>query len=173
MAYVKTQLGFDPAQKFVIPDKAYEYFAECKIKGAKANEEWNAKFETYSKTYPALYKQLTDRMNGRFAPDGWETLLPAKKNLPQGEQPTRKSSGIAVQTLVPENNTFIAGSADLLESTFVNFDGQVEFQNVSILNCNLEMFDLKTDIVHSLLRDWETTPADKSASALGSLQWWV
>ncbi|KIR57904.1 transketolase [Cryptococcus bacillisporus CA1873] len=129
VAYVKTQLGFDPAKKFVIPDKAYEYFAECKIKGARANEEWNKKFEAYSKAYPDLYKQLIDRMNGKFAPDGWETLLPAKKDLPQGEQPTRKSSGIVVQTLVPKNNAFVAGSADLLESTFVNFDGQVEFQN--------------------------------------------
>lgn len=172
MTYVKTQLGFDPAKKFVIPDKAYEYFAECKIKGVRANEEWNKKFEAYSKAYPDLYKQLIDRMNGTFAPDGWETLLPAKKDLPQGEQPTRKSSGIAVQTLVPKNNTFVAGSADLLESTFVNFDGQVEFQNVNI-SYSFEIFGLKTDIVHSLLRDWGTTPADKSASVLESLRWWV
>lgn len=35
------------------------------------------------------------------------------------------------------------------------------------------MFDLKADTVHSLLRVWETTLADKFASALGSLQWWV
>lgn len=35
-----------------------------------------------------------------------------------------------VQALVPKDPTFVAGSADLLESTFVNFKGQTEFQKV-------------------------------------------
>ncbi|KAJ9103297.1 hypothetical protein QFC21_002720 [Naganishia friedmannii] len=75
------------------------------------------------------YKELKMRLSGKFADDNWGELLPAKKDLPTAPQPTRKSSGIAVQALVPKYNSFVAGSADLMESTFVNFKGQVDFQN--------------------------------------------
>jgi dihydroxyacetone synthase len=88
----------------------------------------------YEQKYPAEFKELQARMQGNFAEQGWQRLLPSKERLPKGEQPTRKSSGIAVQALVPHHKSFVAGSADLLESTFVNFNGQVEFQNVSQLS---------------------------------------
>jgi dihydroxyacetone synthase len=73
------------------------------------------------------------RLAGKFSEDDWRELLPAKQDLPTAAQPTRKSSGIAVQALVPKYNSFVAGSADLMESTFVNFKGQVDFQNVSLI----------------------------------------
>ncbi|KAK4689319.1 dihydroxyacetone synthase, partial [Tremellales sp. Uapishka_1] len=129
VAYVKRELGFNPDEKFVVPPKVYEYFAGCKDKGAKAEQKWNHLLNDYSRKHPDLYEDLVERIKGNFAEDGWQALLPEKKDLPQGPQPTRKSSGIAVQALVPKFRSFVAGSADLLESTFVNFDGQVEFQN--------------------------------------------
>ena len=131
VAYVKEQLGFNPSQKFHVPDKVYDYFSGCKDKGVKAEQEWNATMKSYASRYPAEYQELQSRLSGKFAPEGWQDLLPTKDNLPQAAQPTRKSSGIAVQALVPKYKSFMAGSADLLESTFVNFDGQVEFQKVS------------------------------------------
>ncbi len=70
-------------------------------------------------------------MTGKL-PEEWRTFLPPKSKLPTADQPTRKSSGIAVAALVPKYKHFIAGSADLLESTFVSFDGQVEFQAVGV-----------------------------------------
>ncbi|GHJ88964.1 hypothetical protein NliqN6_5366 [Naganishia liquefaciens] len=127
--YVKEALGFNPEEKFVVPPKTYDYFQECKPKGAAAEAEWNKTMEQYAQRYPAEYKQLQMRLAGKFTEDNWKELLPAKQDLPTAAQPTRKSSGIAVQALVPKYNSFIAGSADLLESTFVNFKGQVEFQN--------------------------------------------
>lgn len=130
VAYVKQQLGFDPSKKFHVDNKVYDYFAECKTKGAKAEDEWNALYAGYAKSHPDLHEDLELRLSGKFAPDDWHSLLPAKDKLPQAEQPTRKSSGIVVQALAPKFKTFVAGSADLLESTFVNFDGQVEFQKV-------------------------------------------
>ena len=141
VAYVKEQLGFDPSQKFVIPDKVYEYFSGVKDKGAKSEQEWNDLYSKYSKAHPELYEELQLRISGKFAKGDWKSLLPTKDALPTAEQPTRKSSGIAVQALVPTHKSFVAGSADLLESTFVNFDGQVEFQNVSFQS-------------HSILQDW-------------------
>jgi dihydroxyacetone synthase len=129
--YVKEALGFNPEEKFVVPPKVYDYFEECKPKGAAAEAEWNKTLEQYAQKYPAEHKQLQMRLAGKFAEDNWREVLPAKKDLPAAPQPTRKSSGIAVQALVPKYNSFVSGSADLMESTFVNFKGQVDFQNVS------------------------------------------
>lgn len=114
-----------------MPPQVYDYFEECKPKGAAAEAEWNKMMEQYAQRYPKDYKQLQMRLAGKFTEDNWKELLPGKKDLPTAAQPTRKSSGIAVQALVPKYNSFIAGSADLLESTFVSFKDQVEFQNVS------------------------------------------
>jgi dihydroxyacetone synthase len=132
VAYVKETLDFDPSKKFHVPAKVYEYFEGCKEKGAEAQSKWNATMKQYAEKYPELNAEFEARLQGRFAPDGWRDALPSKEKLPSAAQPTRKSSGIAVQALVPQNKSFVAGSADLLESTFVNFAGQVEFQNVSI-----------------------------------------
>jgi dihydroxyacetone synthase len=131
VAHVKRTLGFNPDEKFVIPSKVYDYFAECRPKGAKAEAKWNQTMKTYAARFPTEYKELQTRLAGKFADDDWQSRLPSKKDLPTAAQPTRKSSGIAVQALVPTYNSFVAGSADLLESTFVGFKGQVEFQKVS------------------------------------------
>ena len=129
VVYVKTQLGFNPDAKFVIPPKVYEYFAECKTKGAKLESEWNEMFIRYKSAYPTEAKELERRLSGKLL-DGWEGSLPKKEDLPKGLTATRKSSGIILNTLVPKDKTFVAGSADLIESTFVSFDGMTEFQKV-------------------------------------------
>lgn len=87
--------------------------------------------KVYAKRFPKEYRELQMRLAGKFADDDWQARLPSKADLPTAAQPTRKSSGIAVQALVPTYNSFVAGSADLLESTFVSFKDQVEFQKVS------------------------------------------
>jgi dihydroxyacetone synthase len=177
VAYVKSQLGFDPSQKFCIPDKVYDYFSGCKDKGAKAEQEWNATMEQYASRYPDKHKELECRRSGRFAEDGWEELLPAKDKLPQAAQPTRKSSGLAVQALVPKYNSFIAGSADLLESTFVNFDGQIEFQNVSTIVAGFRLSMVADHfwlcVLHSPPLVWETIPVVSYDMGFGSLPWSV
>lgn len=82
----------------------------------------------YAKKYPEDFKELKRRQEGKLR-EGWESSVPTKANLPQDAIPTRKASGIMVQSLVPTDETFVAGSADLMESTFVNFKGQTQLQN--------------------------------------------
>lgn len=126
---MKTQLGFDPDAKFVVPSEVYDYFSGCKSKGEKLETEWNGMMEGYRQAHPDLAQDLQRRMEGKLR-DGWEKDVPTKEKLPQTPIATRKASGIMVQALVPKDNTFTAGSADLLESTFVNYKGMVEFQKV-------------------------------------------
>lgn len=117
-----------------MPPKVYDYFRESIPKGQKLEDEWNAMMRQYASKYPSEYKELQRRRDGKLA-EGWEAKIPSKKDLPTTAIPTRKASGIVVQALVPDDETFIAGSADLIESTFVNFKGQVDFQKVrSLLN---------------------------------------
>ncbi|KAK4686889.1 dihydroxyacetone synthase, partial [Tremellales sp. Uapishka_1] len=125
--YVKKQLGFNPSERFVVPPKVYDYFTECKPKGAKLEAEWNAMMEEYKKAYPAEAAELERRMAGKLV-DGWEAKLPTKEQLPKDAIATRKASGLFLKALVPDDKSFVAGSADLMESTFADFPGQVEFQ---------------------------------------------
>ncbi|KAK8853030.1 transketolase [Kwoniella newhampshirensis] len=131
--HVKKQLGFKPDEHFVIPPKVYDYFAEVKTEGAKLEAEWNDMMSKYKETYPTEAAELQRRMEGKLV-DGWAATIPTKDKLPKDPIPTRKASGIMVQTLVPNDASFVAGSADLMESTFVNFKGQTEFQNPKLGN---------------------------------------
>lgn len=128
VAYVKTQLGFHPDDKFVVPKECYEYFKDCVPRGQEAEDKWNKMYAEYEKKFPEDASDLKRRIEGKLR-EGWEKDLPPKDQLPKEAIPTRKASGIALQALVPKDKTFVAGSADLLESTFVNFKDQVEFQN--------------------------------------------
>ncbi len=135
--YVKEQLGFggDGSKPFHIPDEVYQYFSAKVEEGAKLEEDWEAQMKEYKAKYPEEEKELRMRLSGKWMKDETlvNSLLPTKAQLPQDPQPTRKASGIVVQALVPGHKNFIAGSADLMESTFVSFPGQLEFQNVRIV----------------------------------------
>jgi dihydroxyacetone synthase len=106
-----------------------EYFAPVVPAGAAAESAWNDLLASYAVAYPAEYAELQQRLTGTL-PDGWKDNIPPKSALPTAPQATRKSSGIVVQALVPKYKMLMAGSADLCESTFVHFDGMVEFQHV-------------------------------------------
>lgn len=83
--------------------------------------------EKYAEKYPTENAELQRRLAGKLR-EGWEKDIPTKDQLPKEPIATRKASGIMVQALVPKDNTFTTGSADLIESTFVNWKGMTEFQ---------------------------------------------
>lgn len=105
-----------------------EYFRPVAKRGQEDETAWNSLYAKYAAAHPKEQAELEQRMSGNLPPE-WRNELPPKSKLPTAPQPTRKSSGIAVEALVPKYKNFVAGSADLLESTFVNFENQVEFQH--------------------------------------------
>ncbi|EST07263.1 Transketolase, C-terminal [Kalmanozyma brasiliensis GHG001] len=138
--HVKRTFGADQDAKFHLSQKTYDTFAGAKTKGAQLQAQWQATFEAYRKQYPELAKQFEQRnVHGDAAdasgelvgglPKEWTTMLPPKSELPTKAIPTRQSSGLAVQALVPHFPQFMVGSADLLDSTFVSWADQVEFQS--------------------------------------------
>lgn len=128
VAYVKTQLGFSPDDKFVCSQKVYDYFNDIGPRGAKLESEWNDLLSKYADAHPTEHDEFQRRLAGKLRSD-WEADVPSKAALPQGPIPTRKASGIMVQALVPKDEAFVPGSADLMGSTFVDFKGQTLFQN--------------------------------------------
>ncbi|KAF5371185.1 hypothetical protein D9758_004210 [Tetrapyrgos nigripes] len=127
VAYVKTKFGFKPEDKFFISEKVYSHFSHVGPRGQTLQEEWSSLLSKYAQQYPEEHAELRRRIGGKL-PAGWRDLLPTKKDLPTADQPTRKSSGIVLETLAPRFPDIVAGSADLLESTFVSWNGMVEFQ---------------------------------------------
>lgn len=127
VANVKKQLGFDPSAKFAVPSDVYKYFAPCKPRGAELEAQWNQLVQRYCGKFPEDGAELKRRIAGRFR-DGWEKSLPAKSELPTEPAGTRVASGIVVEALVPKDPAFLAGSADLIVSTFVGWKGMTEFQ---------------------------------------------
>ena len=130
LIHVKTQLGFDPNEHFMVPREVYGYFAPCIPRGQRLEEEWNLMVERYRAGFPDEWAELHRRLKGTLKP-GWADGLPSKAQLPEESIPTRKASGIAINALVPRDTILVAGSADLQETTNLSFKGQIEYQNVS------------------------------------------
>lgn len=130
LTFVKQTLGFDLDKKFHVPAEVYEFFADVPKKGIELERAWNERMAKYAEAYPEAYAELQGRLTGNL-PDGWRDLLPAKADLGAAKkaEATRKSHGAVLSALAPVFKNFVAGSADLLESTFVNFPGMTEFQD--------------------------------------------
>jgi dihydroxyacetone synthase len=130
ISQLKTALGFDPTVKLHIPAEVYDYFEPCKSRGQDAEKTWTEMYAKYKKAHPEDEADLARRLRGELR-EGWEARVPTKAELPTAAQPTRKSSGIMVQAMVPDDRSYMVGSADLLESTFVSWDSMTEFQKPS------------------------------------------
>lgn len=106
----------------------YDYFDHVPKRGQEQETQWNELFIKYAEKFPEEAQELQRRMLGKL-PEGWKDMLPTKEQLPKEPQPTRKSSGIAIQAWAPKLQEFMVGAADLMSGTFVDWKGQVEFQN--------------------------------------------
>lgn len=130
VAYVKEKFRLNPEERFVVPESVRRSYAKVIPRGAALEQEWNDLYSRYAAAYPTEANELSRRVAGELPPN-WQSLLPTRDQLPTAPQPTRKSSGIVVEALASKFPDFVAGSADLLESTFVSWKGMTEFQKVS------------------------------------------
>ncbi|KWU46944.1 transketolase [Rhodotorula sp. JG-1b] len=130
VAYVKEKFRLNPEERFVVPESVRRSYAKVIPRGAALEQEWNDIYSRYAAAYPTEANELSRRVAGELPPN-WQSLLPTRDQLPTAPQPTRKSSGIVVEALASKFPDFVAGSADLLESTFVSWKGMTEFQKPS------------------------------------------
>ena len=87
-------------------------------KGARAEQEWRARFTAYKTEFPALAAELERRMSGDL-PQGFDELVHASIKHAQSEGKalaSRQSSQATLNSLGPSLPELLGGSADLTPS---------------------------------------------------------
>lgn len=108
--YAKKAYGWN-YESFTIPQEVYEnYKNKIQIPGQKAEDEWNALFETYKKDYPKEALELEKAING-------ELVVKLSDVMPEYEighsDATRNTNNEAINAIAKAIPYFIGGSADL------------------------------------------------------------
>ena len=123
IAATRARIGWAHAP-FDIPQDVYAGW-DAKKKGAEREGDWNRKFESYAKAFPAEAAEFKRRMANEL-PANWAEH--AKKaiegaNAKAETVATRKASQIAINALAPSLPEFLGGSADLTGSNLTNWSG--------------------------------------------------
>jgi len=106
-----------PYPPFEIPDEIYAAW-DARDKGAKAEAEWNSKFDAYKAAFPDLAAEFERRMKGEL-PANWEEVTKAhiRECAEKGESvATRKASNNTINAYAKALPEFFGGSADLTPS---------------------------------------------------------
>src|SRR5206468_6963856 len=86
VAATKQALGWDPEQHFLIPDRVYEHFRDVVCdRGAAAQQEWQARFDTWARANSELAAEWRDGQAGKV---GNGLVL----RCPSSTPPRRRSS---------------------------------------------------------------------------------
>lgn len=130
VAVTRAAIGW-PHAPFEIPADVYEGW-DAKAKGAKAEAEWNAKFDAYAKAFPDEAAEFKRRMAGEL-PANWkqvtDAMIAATNEKAEGVASRKASQNVigALAIVLPE---FLGGSADLTGSnltscgSFTHVDGK-------------------------------------------------
>jgi transketolase len=112
----KEALGWDPDQKFVVPDEVREHCNRIE-RGIELEQEWKAAVAEWSATFPAEREVWDRAYDGRIG----DWTLPEWK---AGESLATRAAGKKVmQAFKHAVPTMVGGAADLVESTYTEFEG--------------------------------------------------
>ena len=137
-AATRINLGWKENEPFVIPDEIYAGW-DAKEAGARAEAEWNEKFEAYKASYPDEAAEFTRRMNHELPENFTEEAdkFIASVNEQSESLSSRVASGKALNGFAPLLPEFLGGSADLTPSnnTFNNKSVRIN-DNYGSINAN-------------------------------------
>jgi len=127
VAATKKNLGFDPAQSFVVAPEVEAVMRTAVDAGKAAQAKWDELFAGYAAKHADLAAQWKLAQAGEL-PSGWDADVPTFET---GEKiATRDASGKAINAIAPVVPWMIGGDADLSSSTKTlikdadNFEGQ-------------------------------------------------
>lgn len=126
LAATKKALGWPTTDKFYVPKDAVDHFREAIGKGAKAQQEWNAKFAAYKAAFPKEAAEFEMLVAGKL-PQDWNADLP-KWQPTDKPIATRTAGGQALNALAKRIPNLMGGSADLNPSTDTALKGAGDFQ---------------------------------------------
>jgi transketolase len=114
---VKAKFGFNPAEKFHVPETVYSFWKDIVANNTKTYNDWNTMFGAYSTAHPQLASDLKRRLAKKL-PDNFKSLLPTYTPA-DAAVATRKLSEIVINKIADATPEFIGGSADLTGSNLV------------------------------------------------------
>ncbi|TEB36288.1 transketolase [Coprinellus micaceus] len=126
---LKTKWGFNPEEKFAVPQATYDLYSEFGKRGAQLEEQWAQLLAAYGEKYPKEHAELTRRIAGKL-PENWQQALPVYKPT-DGAVASRKLSEIVLTALAPVLPELLGGSADLTGSNLTKVKSQHDFQHPS------------------------------------------
>lgn len=132
VADMKRLYGFDPAEHFVIGDEVRDFFAGLPARGEAYVREWEDLVSRYEKEYPELGASFRARVRGELS-TRWRELVPKREELPDGATASRAASGLVLNPIAKELESFMVGTADLSPSVHMIWPGKVDFQHVSLV----------------------------------------
>jgi transketolase len=112
----KEALGWNPDEHFVVPAEVAEHMNVTE-RGMAEEAEWQKSFDTWSDAFPDARATWEAAWNGRIG--DWK--LPEFE--PGEELATRMAGKKTMQAFKDAVPTMIGGAADLVESTYTEFEG--------------------------------------------------
>lgn len=125
VAATKKVLGWDPEQKFQVPDEVLAHTRGLLERGAAWGKEWDEAYDAWAAAAPER-AELLRRLKERTLPDGFEEALPFFEADAKGVA-TRSASGKVINALAPVLPELWGGSADLAGSNNTTIEGAPSF----------------------------------------------
>ncbi|MEN9218243.1 MAG: transketolase, partial [Gloeomargarita sp. DG_2_bins_126] len=121
----KENLGWPLEPDFYIPEEVLRHFRQAVDKGAKAEADWQERFNAYKLAYPTEAAEFERIMRGELPPGWQEALAPVAAT---GKESTRNLSKFCLNALAGAIPELLGGSADLAHSNMTFLKGIPEFQ---------------------------------------------
>jgi transketolase len=116
VAATKKALGWDPEKHFYVPPEVSEHMNGVQ-RGLELEDDWKRRFEAWSQAFPSAREEWDAAWAGRigdWTPPEFE---------PGEELATRAAGKKIMQAFKHAVPTMIGGAADLVESTYTEFEG--------------------------------------------------
>lgn len=123
VAAARDHLGWPHAPFEIPPDIASHW--DAREKGVRHEQDWQKRFDAYSRQFPELAAEFSRRMSGELPPD-WQARsleLIAGMQSKGGDVASRKSSLMSLEAFGPLLPELIGGSADLAGSNLTIWSG--------------------------------------------------
>ena len=122
----KQALGWPVDPPFLLPEEVIAHFRQALDRGAKAEADWQERFDAYANAFPDLAADLRGRLRGEL-PSGWNSAIPSFPADAKGIA-TRVAGGKVMNAIAPKLPALCGGSADLDPSTYTALNGLGDFE---------------------------------------------
>ena len=122
----KEILGWDPDQHFVVPDTVREAYSQTRERGARLQEEWEARFNGWRTEHEEQAAEWDRAWAGEPEP-GLDAALPRFDPEETDKLATRAAGGKVMAAVASYLPTMVGGSADLAGSTLAILAADSEF----------------------------------------------